>query len=144
MNDTEPFALYISLLTDSWTFFLTFSGILVSVITLLYSFILGKRSELEVYAEQSKLGDKDPLLKKRQTVATKHIKRLVSINKWCTVILSMSVISCFVSWFSIRFIPERFYSGILIVISVMALMMIAGTIGLIRRLYKQYKNDTII
>lgn len=47
---------YSTLLNDAWTVYMTFSGILISIITLLYSVILGKRSELEVYAEQTKLG----------------------------------------------------------------------------------------
>lgn len=74
--------LYLDLLTDAWTMYLTFSGILISIITLLYSFIMGKRSELELYAEQIKLGNTDPLLKKRQKFTIKVIKKMVSINKW--------------------------------------------------------------
>ena len=38
------------LLSDAFTLYLTLSGILVSLITLLYSFLNGKRSELEVWS----------------------------------------------------------------------------------------------
>lgn len=72
MNNSE---LYLVLLTDLWTIYLTFSGILISIITLLYSFIMGKRSELELYVEQIKQGNIDPLLKKRQKLTIDMIKK---------------------------------------------------------------------
>ena len=59
---------YSTLLNDAWTVYMTFCGILISIITLLYSVILGKRSELEVYAEQAKLGHSDPLMRRRRQI----------------------------------------------------------------------------
>ena len=56
------------LLSDAFTLYLTLSGILVSLITLVYSFLSGKRSELELCAEALKSGHNDPLIKKRQTI----------------------------------------------------------------------------
>ena len=141
MSSSDNVALYYSLLTDSWTFYLAFCGILVSVITLLYSFILGKKAELEVYAEQAKLGNNDPLLKRRQRVAVAYIGKLASINKWCAFLLGMSFISCITSWICIRFVPTDHYFTVLLFIGVITLLMIAGTLGLIRRLYRQYKDD---
>lgn len=141
MSSSDNVALYYSLLTDSWTFYLTFCGILVSVITLLYSFILGKKAELEVYAEQAKLGNNDPLLKKRQRIAVTYIGKLASINKWCALLLGMSFISFVTSWICIRFVPTEFYFTVLLVIGVITLLMIAGTLGLIWKLYRQYKDD---
>ena len=60
MSNMETNEFYSTLLNDAWTVYMTFCGILISIITLLYSVILGKRSELEVYAEQAKLGLSDP------------------------------------------------------------------------------------
>ena len=51
MNITSFYTL---LLNDAWTIYMTFSGILISIRTLLYSVILGKRSELELYAKLQK------------------------------------------------------------------------------------------
>ena len=65
---------YSTLLNDAWTVYMTFSGILISIITLLYSVILGKRSELEIYAEQAKLGHSDPLMRKQLMVAVKEYR----------------------------------------------------------------------
>ena len=59
MSNMETNEFYSTLLNDAWTVYMTFCGILISIITLLYSVILGKRSELEVYAEQAKLGHSD-------------------------------------------------------------------------------------
>ena len=65
MSNMETNEFYSTLLNDAWTVYMTFCGILISIITLLYSVILGKRSELEVYAEQAKLGHSDPLMRRR-------------------------------------------------------------------------------
>ena len=82
---------YSTLLNDAWTVYMTFSGILISIITLLYSVILGKRSELEVYAEQTKLGHSDPMMRKQHQITIKVIKKLVSINRWVFAILCVSL-----------------------------------------------------
>ena len=50
MSNMETNEFYSTLLNDAWTVYMTFCGILISIITLLYSVILGKRSELEIGA----------------------------------------------------------------------------------------------
>ena len=81
MSNMETNDFYSTLLNDAWTVYMTFSGILISIITLLYSVILGKRSELEVYAEQTKLGHSDPMMRKQHQITIKVIKKLVSMLK---------------------------------------------------------------
>ena len=144
MNEYVDINTCATLLNDAWTVYLTFCGILVSIITLLYSFIMGKRNELYIYAEQSKLGSKDPLNKKRQMSASKYIKQMKSIIKWCVIMLVMSFSSCFISWLCIRFLTEELYLEVLLIIVVLTLLIIAGTLGLIRRLIRQYNVDTKI
>ena len=144
MNEYVDINTCATLLNDAWTVYLTFCGILVSIITLLYSFIMGKRNELYIYAEQSKLGSKDPLNQKRQMSASKYIKQMKSIIKWCVIMLVMSFSSCFISWLCIRFLPKELYLEVLLIIVVLTLLIIAGTIGLIRRLIRQYNVDTKI
>lgn len=144
MNEYVDINTCATLLNDAWTVYLTFCGILVSIITLLYSFIMGKRNELYIYAEQSKLGSKDPLIKKRQMSASKYIKQMKSIIKWCVIMLVMSFSSCFISWLCIRFLPKELYLEVLLIIVVLTLLIIAGTLGLIRRLIRQYNVDTKI
>lgn len=144
MNEYVDINTCATLLNDAWTVYLTFCGILVSIITLLYSFIMGKRNELYIYAEQSKLGSKDPLIKKRQMSASKYIKQMKSIIKWCVIMLVMSFSSCFISWLCIRFLTKELYFEVLLIIVVLTLLIIAGTLGLIRRLIRQYNVDTKI
>lgn len=144
MNEYVDINTCATLLNDAWTVYLTFCGILVSIITLLYSFIMGKRNELYIYAEQSKLGSKDPLNKKRQMSASKYIKQMKSIIKWCVIMLVMSFSSCFISWLCIRFLTKELYLEVLLIIVVLTLLIIAGTLGLIRRLIRQYNVDTKI
>lgn len=74
MSNMETNEFYSRLLNDAWTVYMTFCGILISIITLLYSVILGKRSELEVYAEQAKLGLSDPQMRRRHQITVKIIK----------------------------------------------------------------------
>ena len=144
MNEYVDINTCATLLNDAWTVYLTFCGILVSIITLLYSFIMGKRNELYIYAEQSKLGSKDPLIKKRQMSASKYIKQMKSIIKWCVIMLVMSFSSCFISWLCFRFLTKELYLEVLLIIVVLTLLIIAGTLGLIRRLIRQYNVDTKI
>ena len=144
MNEYVDINTCATLLNDAWTVYLTFCGILVSIITLLYSFIMGKRNELYIYAEQSKLGSKDPLNKKRQMSASKYIKQMKSIIKWCVIMLVMSFSSCFISWLCIRFLTKELYLGVLLIIVEQTMLKIAGTLGLIRRLIRQYNVDTKI
>lgn len=144
MNEYVDINTCATLLNDAWTVYLTFCGILVSIITLLYSFIMGKRNELYIYAEQSKLGSKDPLIKKRQMSVSKYIKQMNSIIKWCVIMLVMSFSSCFISWLCIRFLTKELYLEVLLIIVVLTLLIIAGTLGLIRRLIRQYNVDTKI
>ena len=93
---------YSTLLNDAWTVYMTFCGILISIITLLYSVILGKRSELEVYAEQAKLGHSDPLMRRRHQITVKVIKKMASVNRWVFAILCISLFNCTLSWLSFR------------------------------------------
>jgi len=141
MNDSE---LYLAILTDIWTIYLTFSGILISIITLLYSFIMGKRSELELYVEQIKQGNTDPLLKKRQKLMIEMIRKMVSINRWIFCILCISILNCFLCWIAIRIVPQNFMKGILYITIVLSLFIITVTICQVRKLYKQYLQDTKI
>ena len=135
---------YSTLLNDAWTVYMTFCGILISIITLLYSVILGKRSELEVYAEQAKLGHSDPLMRRRHQITVKVIKKMVSINKWVFTILCISLFNCTLSWLSFRFLPQEYKRSALCLIGVLSIFVLIISIGQIHKLYIQYKQDTMI
>lgn len=138
MNITSFYTL---LLNDAWTIYMTFSGILISIMTLLYSVILGKRSELELYAKLQKEDELDPLLKRKQYIAVKVVKRLTRINAWAFVILCISLFNCIFSWISFRFFKTNLEVSLYLV-GLLTFIIIITTIGLLRKLYSQYKQDT--
>lgn len=144
MSNMETNDFYSVLLNDAWTIYMTFCGILISIITLLYSVILGKRSELEVYAEQAKLGISDPLMKRRHQITIKVIKKMVSINRWVFAILCVSLLNCIVSWLSFRFLPQEYQCSALYLIGVLSVFVLIITTCQVRKLYIQYKQDTMI
>ena len=135
---------YSTLLNDAWTVYMTFCGILISIITLLYSVILGKRSELEVYAEQAKLGHSDPLMRRRHQITVKVIKKMVSINKWVFAILCISLFNCTLSWLSFRFLSQEYKRSALYLVGTLSIFVLTITICQVRKLYIQYKQDTMI
>lgn len=133
-----------SLLSDAFTIYLTLSGILVSLITLLYSFLNGKRSELELCAEALKSGHNDPLMRRRQSLLIHQILKLSKINDKIFIIFLMSVAACFISWASLRFLPDSFHLGALWMVGVFTLIIGAMTLNLARKLYLHYKKDSTI
>ena len=112
--------------------------------TLLYSFIIGKRSELELCAETLKTGNNDPLIKKRQSNLIQQIKKLASINNKVFIILILSMIVCIISWASIRFIPSYYHFGFLFLVGVFSLLIIAITINMLRKLYIEIVTTDIL
>lgn len=144
MSNMETNEFYSTLINDAWTVYMTFCGILISIITLLYSVILGKRSELEVYAEQAKLGHSDPLMRRRHQITVKVIKKMVSINKWVFAILCVSLFNCTLSWLSFRFLPQEYQRSALYLVGTLSIFVLTITICQVRKLYIQYKQDTMI
>lgn len=133
-----------SLLSDAFTIYLTLSGILVSLITLLYSFLNGKRSELELCAEALKFGHNDPLMKRRQSLLIYQIHKLSRIIETNFIIFLMSVIACIISWASLRFLPNSFHLSALCIVGVFTLIVGAMTLNMARKLYLHYKKDSTI
>lgn len=129
------------LLSDLFTIYLTFSGILLSLITLLYSFINGKRSEIELCAEAIKSGIKDPMMKKRQRNLAQQIKQLSRLNNKFFVLILLSLAACIISWVSIRFIPYNYHSGILFLLVFISIIIGFLTVKTMWKLYLQYKDD---
>lgn len=136
--------MYYLLLSDAYTIYLTFSGILISVITLLYSFINGKRSELELCAEASKSGLNDPIMRKRQSNLIQQIRKLSRINKNVFIVLLLSIAACIISWISLRFVSDKFHIGILYIIGGFTLLIGVVTFKMVHKLYLHYKNDITI
>ena len=65
-------------LTNIWTFHLTSSGVLITIITVLYSFILSKREQLIFYVNESKTL-KNPNVSRKRHFHQKYISKVKQI-----------------------------------------------------------------
>ncbi len=133
--------------SDLWTLYLTLIGILLSILTLLYSFIIGKKDELKLIAEQIKLDGATPLVNQRKNFAISYIRRLSGINQKCFLLLLISIIMDVLCWVGMRlsFIFANTILLWLLVITIIFTILIGGyTVYLGYKLIKQYISDTKI
>ena len=77
MNKLE---LYNNILGDIGNFVLVIFGFSVTLFTVLYSFIIGKRELLKEYSDKIKQGDQDILIHQRHSNAKKFIARFKKFN----------------------------------------------------------------
>ena len=133
--------------SDLWTLYLTLIGILLSILTLLCSFIIGKKDELKLIAEQIKLDGATPLVNQRKNFAISYIRRLSGINQKCFLLLLISIIMDVLCWVGMRlsFIFDNTILLWLLVITIIFTILIGGyTVYLGYKLIKQYISDTKI
>ena len=133
--------------SDLWTLYLTLIGILLSILTLLYSFIIGKKDELKLIAEQIKLDGATPLVNQRKNFAISYIRRLSGINQKCFLLLLISIIMDVLCWVGMHlsFIFDNTILLWLLVITIIFTILIGGyTVYLGYKLIKQYISDTKI
>ena len=133
--------------SDLWTLYLTLIGILLSILTLLYSFIIVKKDELKLIAEQIKLDGATPLVNQRKNFAISYIRRLSGINQKCFLLLLISIIMDVLCWVGMRlsFIFDNTILLWLLVITIIFTILIGGyTVYLGYKLIKQYISDTKI
>ena len=133
--------------SDLWTLYLTLIGILLSILTLLYSFIIGKKDELKLIAEQIKLDGATPLVNQRKNFAISYIRRLSGINQKCFfTTINIYHNGCIVLGryaFVIHF--DNTILLWLLVITIIFTILIGGyTVYLGYKLIKQYISDTKI
>ncbi len=133
--------------SDLWTLYLTLIGILLSILTLLYSFIIGKKDELKLIAEQIKSDGVTPIVNQRKNFAILYIRRLSDINKKCFVLLLISIAMDVFCWVGMR-LSFNFDNTVLLcllVITIVFTILIVGyAISLGYKLIKQYMSDTKI
>lgn len=125
-------------LTNIWTFHLTSSGILITIITVLYSFVLSKREQLIFYINESK-NQKNPNIIRKRHFAQRYISKVKCIISLCFCLLMVSLSVCTISMLSIRiYINEIIYYVLLMI----TIIWIICAVVLAIILTKQYKTDT--
>lgn len=135
------------ILNDLWNFHLILFGTALSIFTLLYSFILGKRNELKSISEQVKIGDKSPILAQRESFAKKHIIRLKSVNDYALFTIFVTFVLFLFAWFSQRIISDcniQFKQISLYIISTLTILIILFAIFIFLKVYLHYKSETKI
>lgn len=130
--------------SDLWTLYLTLIGVFLSILTLFYSFIIGKKDELKFIVEHIKLNGITPLINQRKNFAISYIRRLSSINKKCFQLLVISIVMDILCWVGMRF--SLFLDNTillwLLVITIIITTLIGGySIYLGYKLIKQYVSD---
>lgn len=128
-------------LSDLWTIHLTLIGIDLSVMTLLYSFILSKKDELKLTTEKIKLGNTDPLCKRKQKFAINYIKRMHCINVRCFYLFFALSILTIGSWLGWRILQSNVCKWDFIVVGISTFIVILYTFYLFVSIIKQYRND---
>ena len=132
-------------LSDLWTLYLTFIGVLLSILTLLYSFILGKKDELKLISEHIKLNGSGPIINQKKNFATSYIRRLVKINRHCFALLIVAIFINILCWIGHRLpFNENITFWLFIVVICLTIIVCGYVIFIGFKLIKQYISDTKI
>lgn len=123
------------------TFHISLIGILVSIFTLLYSFIYSRKEELKEYSRLIKNGNKDPFVLQRSHFDAKYIKRASKISNACVKLVCASVAILILLGVVNFFERTTFGSIVLIMTYVFTGVECIFTIYVFIGLWKRYKDD---
>ncbi len=113
----DKLELYNSILGDIGNFVLVVFGFSVTLFTVLYSFIIGKREQLKEYSDKIKNGNQDPQVNQRHSNAQKFIDRFKKFNAYLvlTIFIDLVVyITCIAIKYFIDNIVVKEWSTIII------------------------------
>lgn len=131
-------------LNNLWSFHLTISGILITLITVLYSFLLNKREQYLSYIHDSRIS-KGPIIKKRLTLTQKYIQDIKKVIQHCFILLIISLILAAISIVTSRLRTilnsEKIIYIIILSITILWLLFV---ICLSYKLIKRYREDSKI
>lgn len=130
-----------NVLSDLWSLHLAMIGCLVSVFTLLYSFLISKKGELKIFTEQLNHGDKSPTIIQKQKFATNYIKRMSKAINLCLIILIASTCIAIVNWVGLRLLNEKTQIVLLCIVGLLTILVLALMLYLSIKVYTQYRRD---
>ena len=125
-------------LTNIWTFHLTSAGVLITIITVLYSFVLSKREQLIFYINESKTL-KNPNVNRMRHFHQKYFSKVKQIISFCFSLLVVSILVCATSILTIRIHTNEIIYYILLGVTIIWLIL---AVVLAVTLTIQYKKDT--
>ena len=133
------------ILNDLWNIFQTIIGISCSIMTLLYSFIIGKRNELKVISDSIKNNGGNPNILQNETFIKKYIYRFKKISQKWFIILIGSVLISVVIWIAERInLDFAFKKYLIIGIIVLSITLILYILYTAISLIRLYISDTKI
>lgn len=129
-------------LSNLWSFHLCISGVLITLITVLYSFLLNKKDQWVFYVDEVKT-NKSPEAIRKSRLAKKYIIRLKKTIQWCFALLCISAFLALVSIVFCR-IPILASSAKIAyyIILPTTLLWFVLVIVLFAIIIKQYRTDT--
>lgn len=129
-------------LGDLCSIHLTVIGICITVITLLYSFIFSKRSELDSLSDALKNKVVEPLIAQKHGQIIRYIQNLSRIISKCYVALLMSCSIWIICWIDKMFLFTNFIRRTLFCVSILlTIIELCVCIYWCRLIYIQYKRD---
>ena len=127
--------------SDLLSLHLALVGCFVSIFTLLYSFIISKKGELKMYAEQVNRGETSPTILQRQKFAASYIKRMSKVANHCLFLLILSLLFAIGSWGSMRLFDGNMQEVTFIILCSLTLLLFLLIVYLCIKVYKQYLDD---
>ncbi|SEN31394.1 hypothetical protein SAMN04487902_11177 [Prevotella sp. ne3005] len=127
--------------SDLWTLHLTMTGCLVSVFTLLYSFLISKKGELKIYTEQLNHGDKSPTNIQKQRFAVRYIKKMSKAINLCLILLIGCVCLAIGSWVGLRLLSDNSQFFLLCIVGLLTILVLISMFYLCVKVYSQYRKD---
>lgn len=143
-NSIMPIDWSCNVLGDLFSVYVALLGCLVSVFTLLYSFIISKKDDLKMYADLQAHGDKSPSIIQRQHFATNYIKRMRNALNLCLILILCSTFLSIACWIGERILVGRAQIIMLCIIGGLTLIYCIIIVVLCLRVIRQYRNDIII
>ena len=130
--------------SDLWSLHLALIGCLASVFTLLYSFIISKKDDLKLFAEQISRGEKSPTILQRQRFAASYVRRMSRVANCCLSLLTCSIVLAVGSWVGMRFLEGNPQNVTFIIICSLTVLSFVFIGYLCYKVIKQYFDDTKI
>jgi len=129
-------------LSNLWSFHLCMSGVLITLITVLYSFLLSKKDQWVFYVDEVKTNNSPEAIRKSR-LAKKYIIRLKIAIQWCFALLCVSAFLALVSivFYRVPILAPSAKIAYYIILPTTLLWFVL-VIVLFAILIKQYRTDT--
>lgn len=133
-----------NILGDLFSVYIALFGCLVSVFTLLYSFMIAKKDDLKIYADLQAHGDKSPTIIQRQRFAANYIRRMNKALNLCIKLMLCSALLSFASWIGVRFLEGDAKIILLYIVGGFTLLFCIFISILCVKVFRQYLDDVSI